>query len=104
LRFGVVKLVADGSIQGFTARLRWPGYYNPPAGAEKNGLWLIPPHNLKNIIKTYHDAGLTVHIHTNGDEATEVTLDAIEQVLEQSPRWDHRHTLQHCQMADAYQF
>lgn len=104
LRFGVVKLVADGSIQGFTARLRWPGYYNPPAGAQKNGLWLIPPHNLKNIIKTYHDAGLTVHIHTNGDEATEVTLDAIEQVLEQSPRWDHRHTLQHCQMADAYQF
>jgi predicted amidohydrolase YtcJ len=104
LRFGVVKLVADGSIQGFTARLRWPGYYNPPAGAQKNGLWLIPPHNLKNIIKTYHDAGLTVHIHTNGDEATEVTLDAIEQVLEESPRWDHRHTLQHCQMADAYQF
>lgn len=104
LRFGVVKLVADGSIQGFTARLRWPGYYNPPAGAQKNGIWLIPPANLKDILKTYHDAGLTIHIHTNGDEATEVTLDAIEQVLEQSPRWDHRHTLQHCQMADAYQF
>ncbi len=104
LRFGVVKLVTDGSIQGFTARLRWPGYYNPPAGAQKNGIWLIPPQNLKDILKTYHDAGLTIHIHTNGDEATEVTLDAIEQVLEQSPRWDHRHTLQHCQMADAYQF
>ncbi|NYT62553.1 amidohydrolase [Alcaligenaceae bacterium] len=104
LHFGVIKLVTDGSIQGFTARVRWPGYYNPPAGAQKNGIWLIPPHNLKDIIKTYHDAGLTVHIHTNGDEATEVTLDAIEKVLEESPRWDHRHTLQHCQMADAYQF
>ena len=25
LRFGLVKIVADGSIQGFSARLRWPG-------------------------------------------------------------------------------
>ena len=28
LRFGAVKIVVDGSIQGFTARLRWPGYFN----------------------------------------------------------------------------
>ena len=28
LRLGAVKMVVDGSIQGFTARLRWPGYYN----------------------------------------------------------------------------
>jgi len=104
LRFGIVKLVVDGSIQGFTARLRWPGYYDPPAGTAGNGIWIIPPQQIHDMIKTYHDAGLTVHIHTNGDEATEVTLDAIEKVLQESPRWDHRHTLQHCQMADAYQF
>lgn len=104
LRFGLVKLVVDGSIQGFTARLRWPGYYAPPEGTAENGIWIIPPQQIHDMIKTYHDAGLTVHIHTNGDEATEVTLDAIEAVLRESPRWDHRHTLQHCQMADAYQF
>lgn len=104
LHFGIVKLVVDGSIQGFTARLRWPGYYAPPEGAAENGIWIIPPQQVHDLIKTYHDAGLTVHIHTNGDEATEVVLDAIEQVLRESPRWDHRHTLQHCQMADAYQF
>lgn len=28
LHYGLVKIVADGSIQGFTARLRWPGYFN----------------------------------------------------------------------------
>src|SRR5690606_9106139 len=28
LRLGAVKMHADGSIQGFSARLRWPGYYN----------------------------------------------------------------------------
>ena len=27
LRLGIIKVVADGSIQGFSARLRWPGYY-----------------------------------------------------------------------------
>lgn len=104
LRFGIVKLVVDGSIQGFTARMRWPHYFNPPAGAEENGIWVIPPQELKGLLKTYHDAGLTVHIHTNGDEATDVALDALEAVLAESPRWDHRHTLQHCQMASTAQF
>ncbi|AOZ02554.1 amidohydrolase [Cupriavidus sp. USMAHM13] len=100
LHFGLVKLVIDGSIQGFTARLRWPGYYN---GAP-NGLWLVPPQQLKELLATYHGAGLTVHIHTNGDEATDVAMDALEAVLREQPRWDHRHTLQHCQLADASQF
>jgi predicted amidohydrolase YtcJ len=100
LHFGLVKLVIDGSIQGFTARLRWPGYYN----GSPNGLWLVPPQQLQEVILAYHRAGLQVHIHTNGDEASEVALDAIEQALAAHPRWDHRHTLQHCQMADAAMF
>ncbi|ETF04206.1 amidohydrolase [Advenella kashmirensis W13003] len=104
LQFGIVKLIVDGSIQGFTARLRWPHYYRPPAGAQENGIWVIPPQQLQGLIQTYHDAGLTVHIHTNGDEATEVALDALEAVLAQTPRRDHRHTLQHCQMASTAQF
>ncbi|MGO1765867.1 MAG: amidohydrolase, partial [Advenella sp.] len=104
LSFGIVKLIVDGSIQGFTARLRWPHYYQPPAGAQENGIWVIPPQQLRELIQTYHDAGLTVHIHTNGDEATDVALDALEAVLAASPRRDHRHTLQHCQMASTAQF
>ena len=95
LRYGIVKLHLDGSIQGFTARFKWPGYYN---GAE-NGLWYIDPDALPNIIGTYHRAGLQVHIHTNGDEATEAAIDAIEQVLKGAPDPDARFTLQHCQMA-----
>ena len=100
LRFGLVKLIIDGSIQGFTARLRWPGYFN----GSPNGQWLVPPPQIRELIETFHCAGLQLHIHTNGDEATEVTLDALESVLDRYPRHDHRHTLQHCQMADAAQF
>ena len=95
LRYGLVKLVLDGSIQGFTARLKRPGYYN---GAE-NGLWYIDPDELPNLLGVYHRAGLQVHIHTNGDQATEAAIDAIERVLRASPDPDARFTLQHCQMA-----
>ena len=35
LRFGPVKFIVDGSIQGFTARLRWPGY------RERQAQWLM---------------------------------------------------------------
>ncbi|WP_179404199.1 amidohydrolase [Burkholderia guangdongensis] len=99
LRFGPVKFIVDGSIQGFTARVRWPGY----AGGQPNGLWLMPPAQLVDVFEPFHRAGLQLHIHTNGDEATDVTLDAIATLLARHPRPDHRHTLQHCQMADAAQ-
>ena len=96
LRYGLVKLVADGSIQGFTARMKWPGYYN----GHQNGLWYIEPREeLPRILATYHRAGLQVHVHTNGDEATEAAIDAIEAVLREHPAADARFTLQHCQMA-----
>src|SRR5690606_19082505 len=100
LRFGAVKLVVDGSIQGFTARLRWPGYFN----GHENGIWILPPDEMRETIAWFHREGFQLHIHTNGDEATELAIDAIEAALAQHPRPDHRHTLQHCQMADAAQF
>jgi len=99
LKFGPVKFIVDGSIQGFTARLKWPGYFS----GQPNGLWLIPPSQLVDVFIPFHRAGLQLHIHTNGDEATEVVLDALEEILDTYPRRDHRHTLQHCQMADASQ-
>ncbi len=100
LHFGFVKLIVDGSIQGFTARLRWPGYHN---GAD-NGLWYIAPDELREVIAKLHAAQIHMHIHTNGDEATELVLNAIEAAQHATPWADHRHTLQHCQMASQQQF
>ncbi len=100
LHFGLVKIISDGSIQGFTARVRWPGYFN----GHPNGIWIQPPAELLAMIADFHAAGLQLHIHTNGDEATQVAIDGIERALADHPRADHRHTLQHCQMADDAQF
>ena len=97
LRFGLVKMMLDGSIQGFSARLRWPGYFN---GAP-NGIWVTAPAQYEADFEAYHRAGLTIHTHTNGDEASLVAIDAIERVLARAPRPGHRHTLQHGQMIDA---
>jgi predicted amidohydrolase YtcJ len=100
LRLGAIKMVIDGSIQGFSARLRWPGYYN---GAP-NGLWYTPPEAIRDVFRLALEHDVLVHTHTNGDEATELAMDCLEEALRRQPSPDHRFTLQHCQLADAAQF
>ena len=92
--------MTDGSIQGMSARMKWPGYYN----GMPNGVWNMPPEQLVETVQAYHAAGAHLHMHVNGDEASELMLDALEAALTSHPRRDHRHTLQHCQMADEAQF
>jgi predicted amidohydrolase YtcJ len=100
LKLGAVKIVVDGSIQGFTARLKWPGYYR---GVD-HGHWNVPPDELEALITRLNAAGVQIHVHVNGDEATEAALDAFDKALCEYPRRDHRHTLQHCQLADQAQY
>ncbi len=100
LYLGLCKIMTDGSIQGFTGRLKWPGYIN----GKPNGIWNLPPQTLTEMVGAYHAAGLQMHMHTNGDEASELMINAIEAALHINPRPDHRHTLTHCQMADEAQF
>lgn len=100
LRLGRIKAVADGSIQGFSARMRWPGYHN---GAP-NGLWYTAPEQLAQLYRLALAADIQVHTHTNGDEATEMVIETLEPALKEVPAPDHRFTLQHCQLADAAQF
>jgi len=100
LDLGRVKVVADGSIQGFTARLEWPGYFN---GAE-NGLWYVAPDQLAEIYELALRLGVQVHTHTNGDQATQLAIDTLEEALGHAPAPDHRFTLQHCQLGSEAQF
>ena len=96
LRLGAVKLMTDGSIQGWTARVRWPGYI----GGQKNGIWNTPPEAIHALCLEMQKRGLQMHIHVNGDEAAEVSLAAIEAALRAHPGPGHRHVLQHCQMME----
>ncbi len=100
LSLGRIKAVADGSIQGFSARMRWPGYHN---GAP-NGLWYTAPEHMLDLYERALATGLQVHTHTNGDQATQMALEMMEKALKTQLGGDHRFTLQHCQLADAAQF
>lgn len=100
LGFGSVKLMLDGTLQGFTARVREPGYY----GDQPNGLWNVTPEEFHRAFDAFHRAGLLIHVHCNGDQATELFLDTLEQVLIDHPRPDHRHTCTHSQMSTPAQY
>ncbi len=96
LRLGAVKLMTDGSIQGWTARVRWPGYI----GGQPNGIWNMAPDEIFALTREMQHRGVQMHIHVNGDEAAEVSLDALEAAARAHPWPGARHVLQHCQMMD----
>ena len=92
---GPLKWIADGSIQGFTGKLLWPGY----CGGDDHGVLIFSEDDLFEKVLPYHEAGFQLAIHTNGDDAIATVLRALERVLQRVPRFDHRHRLEHCQMA-----
>ncbi|MBE1285351.1 MAG: amidohydrolase family protein [Rhodobacteraceae bacterium] len=100
LRLGAVKLMTDGSIQGWTARVKWPGY----VGGHPNGLWNTPPEVIYQLCEEMQAKGVQMHIHVNGDEASDVSLKALEAAAQKHPWPGARHVLQHCQMMGADQF
>jgi len=99
-RLGKIKVIADGSIQGFSARIKWPGYFN---GAP-NGLWYIAPEQMLAIYEMALQEDLQVHTHTNGDEATDLALDTLQAALKKCPNSNHRFTIQHGQLINAAQY
>jgi len=100
MRLGAIKIVVDGSIQGFTARLLPPGYFN---GAP-NGLWYVTREALTETFELALANDLQVHTHANGDEAIELVLDCFERALDGRTVDDHRCTIQHAQLAGDGQF
>lgn len=100
LNFGGIKFVSDGSLQGFTARLEWPGYFN---GAP-NGLFNTTTEELKQVALPYWKAGYRIHIHVNGNQATQSALDALQYWQTQAPRKPALVILEHDQMSSPEQF
>ncbi|MEM9148345.1 MAG: amidohydrolase [Pseudomonadota bacterium] len=100
LRLGAAKLFTDGAIQGFTAKLNWPGYLN----GEDHGILNMSEEHFRAAMIALHKAGVKTHIHTNGDWASAFATDVIKEAMRLAPGADHRHTLEHVQLADRAQF
>ena len=94
LHFPIVKMVLDGSIQGFTAVIQWPNYYT----GDDHGLFLLPPEQVVDFLRPFHEAGIGIHCHCNGSATSEVFIDAVETLLRETPWLNHRHTVTHAQL------
>lgn len=96
---GAVKIVADGSIQGFTGYLSTP-YYTPYHGDDAyRGYPAVPRDKLFEQVEALHKAGYQIAIHGNGDAAIADILDAFEAAQQVHPVDDPRMLLIHAQMA-----
>lgn len=99
-RMGPVKFIFDGSIQGRSARMKWPGY----CCGDPNGMWLAEADDMFEMMAPFHKAGFQLALHTNGDEAVDRGIDVYERLLTEMPRFDHRHRLEHAQLASDHAF
>lgn len=97
LYLGSVKLVVDGSIQGYSARVRQP-YIN----GVQNGVWVAPPTQMQDMMRVCNAARVKMHIHVNGDEASEFALEGLAHARSESGH-QRQHVLQHAQMMDRAQ-
>jgi predicted amidohydrolase YtcJ len=100
LRAPGVKLVADGSIQGWTAVVMDPGYFT----GEDHGLLMFSPEDMLVAVRAFHARKLNVHCHANGNGAVQMFIDAVEEVVRTDAWLDHRHVVQHSQMTTAAQY
>jgi predicted amidohydrolase YtcJ len=101
LRFGWLKLFADGTLGSRTATMiepfeREPGWDDQPGG--ERGIWVTPPERLADLAEEAARVGITTQIHAIGDEAVRRALDALAPTAGRTslvPR------LEHVQIADA---
>lgn len=90
-RIDGIKAWSDGSNQAFTGYQR-ENYL----GKSTRGALNYTLEQLTDVIRRAHNAGWQVGVHSNGDAAIDTTIQAYRAVLEESPRADHRHLIEHC--------
>ena len=86
-----VKLMPDGGVGDRTARMFEP-YEGEP---DNRGQWVVPPDELHERIRLVHDLGLAMDIHTCGDEAQEVVVQAFADAQTANPNPRLRHRVHH---------
>jgi len=86
-----VKYVNDGSYPSMTLRLGFPGYLDGEEGLTGE----IPWAEVYDRMLPFWTAGIQIHSHANGDETVDMTLDVLQRLLHDHPRFDHRFVIEH---------
>lgn len=104
---GAWKFVYDGSNQGYTGYFKSPGYWDPAYGGYEPGYTGFPSavtysrEKLEELVDFYHAHSEPIEIHTNGSQAAEDYITALEKAIVAHPDVkDMRHTSIHAQMME----
>ena len=79
--WGGFKLAIDGVALWYDSQMR--------------GAPLHRKEDLQAMVTLFHRTGQQISIHAAGDRAVDMILDAIEASLQEQPRQDHRHRIEH---------
>jgi len=91
LRIGAMKFYTDGAITGGTAM------FSQPMGSRGQypGSLYHEPAELADLLHRAAGAGWQLAIHTMGDRAMGIMLDAVEAAMADAPDGDTRHRIEH---------
>jgi predicted amidohydrolase YtcJ len=92
LKLGALKVMVDGSSSGPTSSTRLPYTSNP----SDSGILYFTQGELDELLEEGHANGFQVTTHAVGDNAVEMTVNAIERAMKKWPRSDPRHRIEHC--------
>jgi len=87
MHFGGGKFQVDGALEA--------SYTHEPHNGIAWNITIWKPKDLNEAVKAFHDAGYQVALHTGGDAAVDMALDAIENAMNKNTRPDPRHRIEH---------
>jgi len=89
----------------------WKGYFDGTLGAktawmhepfsdapDKSGFSVIDEEKMFNKMKLIHENGFQIGIHAIGDKGNRVLVDLYKRLLEEFPRDNHRHRIEHASL------
>lgn len=94
LRLGAIKVFVDGGFTGPAAYTIEP-YKNQ---GDYRGKLTRTPEEFYTIFRDAHALGWQLGLHTIGDGAIKLAADTLARVIDENPRADHRHYLNHFSM------
>jgi len=91
VKASVLKLNMDGGDAQYTAALLAP-YSDKP---DTSGDTLLPTELFNDVVRRADLEGIDIHVHSYGDRATRLSLDAFEAAIKANPPRDRRNSLAH---------
>ncbi|QPQ33359.1 amidohydrolase [Lysinibacillus sp. JNUCC 51] len=90
-KVGPAKMFTDGSSTGPTIATRKP-YDSDP---NNYGILYQSEKEIYEVLGEAHKKGYQLTVHAQGDKAIEMYLNCVEKAIEESPRTNHRHRIEH---------